>query len=338
MSIRIGVVGVGRMGRRHVQIVQGLDLELVGVLDALPQSLEAAKTECGLHDSQLYTDLAALLAQKPDAMIIATTAPAHVGLTQTLAQAGVQYILCEKPMATSLEDCEAMIAVCQTHQAHLAINHYLRFLPLTQRIQAILSSEAFGGLTSMTISAANIGLAMVGSHYIEWFRYLAQEPLASVTAWLVADPQPNPRGPQFFDRAGSVRITTTGGKRLYMDIGVEQGHGVRMIFAGPYGQLVLDPFKGTLWSSVRHEPDRTLPTTRYAMPAVEETLTVEPIDAVAGSRAVLQALLAGEQYPSGHDALETIRAIVAAYASQAQQHTLIHLDGTLPTRERFPWA
>ncbi len=71
--------------------------------------------------------------------------------------------------------------------------------------------------------AGNFGMAMNGSHYFEMFRYLADETPDSVAAWFSGDTVANPRGPQFVDRAGAVRLTTAKGRRFYMDAGTRPG-------------------------------------------------------------------------------------------------------------------
>lgn len=228
--MKLAVIGVGRMGRRHIRVVKDLDLELVGVCDYQPESLALAEKECDVLVDQQFSDVRVMLEQtQPEAVIVATTAPTHASYTCLAAAMGARYILSEKPLAVSLAQAEQMIAACQQHGAKLAINHYMRFIDFGQEIKRIVESAAFGGFSSMTVAAANIGLAMVGSHYIELFHWLSGETSVQTTAWLERDPLPNPRGAQFEDRAGSLRLVTASGKRFYLEAGVEQGHGVKLV-------------------------------------------------------------------------------------------------------------
>ncbi len=334
------VLGTGRMGRRHIQVVRELGLDLAGICDSNPEALALAEKEQGVPARLHHSDASALLKEvRPQCVIIATTAPTHCEYTRLAAETGAAYILCEKPMAVSLAECDQMLEACQQLGARLAINHQMRFMEQYTEPKRIINSEAFGGLTSITVVAGNFGMAMNGTHYFEMLHYLADEGPDEVAAWFSAEKVPNPRGPQFEDRAGSVRITTPGGKRFYMEISSDQGHGIKVIYAGKYGQIVVDELSGAMSLVAREEQYRSLPTTRYGMPATYSTQAIKPADALAPSRAVLEALLNGQNPPSGEDGRLAVQALVAAYLSDEQGHRSVKIAETNSCRERvFPWA
>ena len=334
------VLGTGRMGRRHIQVVKELSLDLVGVCDSNPEALALAEKEQGVPARIRYSDVSSLLKEmRPECVIIATTAPTHCEYTCLAAEAGAKYILCEKPMAVSLAECDRMLEACQRHEARLAINHQMRFMEQYTEPKRIINSEAFGGLTSITVVAGNFGMAMNGTHYFEMLRYMADEGPDEVAAWFSMEKVPNPRGPQFEDRAGSVRMNTPGGKRFYMEIGSDQGHGIKVIYAGKYGQIVVDELSGAMTMVRREDGYRSLPTTRYGMPAVYSTQAIKPADALAPSRAVLEALLGDKNPPSGEDGRLALQGLVAAYLSDEQAHRSVKIAETNSCRERvFPWA
>lgn len=334
------VLGTGRMGRRHIQVVKQLGLDLVGICDLNLEALALAEKEQGVPAELHYSDVSSLLEKmRPECVIIATTAPMHCEYTCLAAEAGAKYILCEKPMAVSLAECDQMLEACQKHHVRLAINHQMRFMEQYTETKRIINSEAFGGLTSVTVVAGNFGMAMNGTHYFEMLRYMADDPADEVTAWFSPEKVPNPRGPQFEDRAGSVRITTPSGKRFYMEIGSDQGHGVRVVYAGKYGQIVVDELSGAMTLVAREDQYRQLPTTRYGMPAVYSTQAIRPADAVAPSRSVLEALLKDQDPPSGEDGRLAVQVLVAAYLSDEQGHRSVKIAETNSCRGRvFPWA
>jgi predicted dehydrogenase len=242
-------------------------------------------------------------------------------------------------MAVSLAECDKMLEVCAHYGTELAVNHQMRFMEQYTEPKRLVHSEAFGGLSSVTVVAGNFGMAMNGTHYFEMFRYMSDEPPSEVAAWLSEDRVPNPRGAQFEDRTGSVRLVTESGKRFYMDVGTNQGHGMTVVYAGPYGQLVVDELAGTMHLRVREEQYRSLPTTRYGMPWVEEEYRIRPADAVSPSRAVLEALLNDQNPPTGQDGRLAVAALVAAYVSDENGHVPIRLDtDDLPRDRGFLWA
>ncbi|HEY8151527.1 MAG TPA: Gfo/Idh/MocA family oxidoreductase, partial [Vicinamibacteria bacterium] len=192
--MRAAVIGGGRMGRRHVKVVRDLGLELVGLADASAPALEAARSEDGVPADALFTEVARLLEERrPECVVVATTTPGHGDLTCRAAEAGARFILCEKPMAVSLAECDRMLKTCRQRGTQLAINHQMRFMEQYTVPRALLESEAFGGLRSVLVSAGNFGMAMNGTHYFEMFRFMTGEAPVTATAWFSSGAVPNPR-------------------------------------------------------------------------------------------------------------------------------------------------
>jgi predicted dehydrogenase len=337
--MRTVIIGTGRMGRLHVRAVQELGLELAGVSDRRMDSLEQAARDGGLLRASLFSDAAQMLRQiRPDLVVIATTAPSHWEYTCLAAESGARFILCEKPMAVSLAQCDRMLDRCDRCRARLAINHPMRFMPLYSVPRELLRSEMLGGLASMTVIGGNCGMAMNATHKLEGFRFISGETVREVTAWFSPDPVPNPRGAEFLDMAGALRATTDGGKRLYVDISADQGHGVVSIYAGRHGHLTVDEMTGTLTMNTRQEACRAKPTNQYWNPHEAMTRPLAPSEALGPAKAVLQALMTGEAYPTGEQARQAIAALVAAYVSHEQGGLPVCVDERLPKERTFPWA
>jgi predicted dehydrogenase len=328
------------MGRRHLQAARALGLELVGLADQRTDALAAVGAEYGLNDARQFSDAHALLdAVCPECLIIAMTTPSHAACTVAAAEAGVRYILCEKPMADSLAACDRMIAACQAHGARLAINHQMRFTESYQQVKVLLESESLGGLTSLSVIGGNFGMAMNATHMFELLRYLTGEAPAEVTAWLSDAPVANPRGAQFEDRAGSLRATTASGVRLYIDAGDDQGHGLTLVFAARHGQMVFNLLSGRLTVSARKAEFRERPTTQYGLPQDEQQHEFGAPNVVLSTQRVLQALIAGAGYPSGEEGRLPIMALVAAYLSaEAGSRPIPVTSAALPAERVFPWA
>ncbi len=336
--MKVAVIGAGRMGLRHIQIIREMGLELAGVCDLKVEALALAQKEQSVPEKKQYIDAVKLLEQThPECVIIATTAQAHCEYVCSAVEHGAKFILCEKTMAVSLEECERMISCCNKAGVALAINHPMRFMERYVEAKKIIQ-DTLGGLASVTVVAGNFGMAMNGTHYFEMFRYITDEAPGEVTAWFSDNNVPNPRGEQFHDCAGSVRITTQTGKRCYLEAGYDQGHGLQVVYAGRYGQLVIDELAGLMRWVARQEQYRSLPTTRYGMPWVEYTRKIAPADVIAPSKAVLKALLEKDNYPTGEQGYLAVKTLVAAYISNENAHSAIAIDGRLPYSRVFPWA
>lgn len=338
--INVAILGVGRMGRRHIQVVHDLGLNLVGICDLNPEALSSATEEHNVSPELHFTDVRHLLKKtEPECVIIATTAPTHCEYTCLAAESGAKYVLCEKPMAVSLAECDRMLEVCAHNGTVLAVNHQMRFMDQYTEPKRIIESGTFGGLCSVTVVGGNFGMAMNGTHYFEMFRYMTDEAPVEVSAWFSPDKVPNPRGPQFEDRAGAVRLASPSGKRYYMEISADQGHGCNVIYAGPYGQLVVDELAGNVKLITRDEKYRELPSTHYGMPAIEKTFKIEPADVIGPSRSVLNALLNKTNFPTGEDGRLAVSVLVGAYVSAENGHRPVKIDEEILPRDRvFPWA
>ncbi|MDH4455367.1 MAG: Gfo/Idh/MocA family oxidoreductase [Verrucomicrobiota bacterium] len=337
--MKAALIGLGRMGLRHLDNLLALKLDVVGVCDPFEQSRTTAKEKAGLSDDRLFADAAEMIAKaKPALLVIATTAPVHAELTILAAESGVKAILCEKPMATSLAAAQQMIEACAKSGTRLAINHQMRFMDQYTIPKTMLESEQFGGVTSIHVSAGNFGLAMNGSHYFEMFRYIAEAAPVEAQAWFSADTVPNPRGPQFEDRAGSVRLVAANGVRFTLDCSSDQGHGCRVSYTARNGQIFVDELGGKMNWTVRQAEHLAMPTTRYGMPWEEGERKIEPADALVPSLRVTEALIKGKNFTTGEEGLLAIRALVAAHVSDAEGHRVVRLDEQLPDDRVFPWA
>jgi len=328
------------MGRNHIEAATGLGLELVGICDQNPETLAQTAREMDISPEKRFADASTLLEKtNPECVIIATTTPSHCPYTCMAAEAGARYILCEKPMAVSINQCNKMIDACQRAGTELAVNHQMRFMEQYTEPKRITQTEAFGGLSSVTVVAGNIGMAMNGSHMFEMFRYMTDEIPNQVTAWLSDDKVANPRGEEFEDRGGSIRMTTASGKRFYLEIGTDQGLGLKSVYSGPRGQIVVDELTGRIQVAVREEAGLDLPTTRYSAPWTETETMIEPASNIGPSQRVLEALINNQDAPTGADAKLVVSLLVAAYVSDENGHVPVTPDDPrLDVDREFPWA
>jgi len=338
--MRVAVIGLGRMGRRHVQVVRDLGMELVGLCDQSKESIDIACKEFGAVERLCFDNGRAMLRSTlPEAVVVATTAPSHSELVLEAARSGARFILCEKPLATSVHDANIMIAACTGSNTVLAVNHQMQFMPQYTEVKAAAESEELGGLVSILVSGSNFGLAMNGSHYFEMFRYLTGEPARSVEAWLDDERVPNPRGAQFEDRGGSVRVTGVRGTSMYLDCSTHAGHGLHVIYICKYGQIFVDELSGFMRIVRREDAYRTLPTTRYGMPAIEYTRQIAPADVVAPTRSLWEAMLAGRRFPDGLAGLHALRCLCAAHTSHNLGGIRIPIDDErIDPAQHYHWA
>jgi predicted dehydrogenase len=339
-TVDVAIIGLGRMGLRHIEAVKKLGMRVCGLADISASAIETARKLCDLPPSACFTSGAEMLRSlRPTATVVATTAPGHRDFVLSAVAAGSRYIVCEKPMATSLVDADAMIAACQKVGAALAINHQMQFMPHYARVKALIGSEELGPLSSILVAGSNFGLAMNGSHYFEMFRYISGLKIRSVCAWLEKERLANPRGAQFQDNSGRLLASSAENVSMFIDFSANAGHGLQLDFICRHGQIVMDELSGDMRISARQPQFRNLPTARYGMPADVRNERLEPTDTVAPTAAVWEAMLADEPFPDGAVGLHAMTCCVAAHASHEAGGREIFLEDPAIDRSRnFEWA
>lgn len=144
MKIRWGLIGCGDIARKRVApALRDLhNCELVAVSRANFDKAEAFAREFGA--SRWYEDWRQLLADEEiEAIYIATPVHLHAEQTIAVAEAG-KHVLCEKPMAMSVEECDRMIAACEANHVMLGVAYYRHQYPVIERIQTILKMGEIG--------------------------------------------------------------------------------------------------------------------------------------------------------------------------------------------------
>jgi len=124
-EIKVGVVGVGALGRHHARVLSELpDVRLVGVLDA-----DAARAEeaAARHRCRAFGDLAGLLAEV-DAVSVVVPTVAHHTVASACLDAG-RDVLVEKPIAATLAEADDLIARAERGGRILQVGHVERFNP-----------------------------------------------------------------------------------------------------------------------------------------------------------------------------------------------------------------
>lgn len=339
-GLRYAIVGLGAMGLRHIEAAQSIGMSFVAGVDTRAVACAAAVDRFDLPPESCTGDFDAMLdSTRPEALVIATTAPSHADLVLKAAMARVKYILCEKPLASSIAQSKAMLAACEASGTVLAVNHQQRFLDHYTRVRDLVGSPELGQVVSIVVAGSNFGLAMVASHYFEMFRFVTGKHVTSVNAWLEQAAVANPRGAEFRDASGRVLGRSDDGTTMFLDLSANAGWGIKVVFVCQHGQVTLDEFQNTLTATYRKAEHRDLPTTRYAMPTDTVQISLPPKNIVASSAAVWQAMLAGKGYPDGAIGAYTLRCLVAAHCSHRAGGREMQIDDpSLPNDEVFPWA
>ena len=140
MGVRIGIVGLAGVGRTHVDLFGRTErAEVVGLCDINEGVLAEIAGKSG---AKPYTSFDAMLdGAQLDAVSLCTPPKLHAAMAEQAAAQGL-HVLCEKPMAPSVADCQRMIDACQTAGVTLMIALKKRFAPMYNRIRSFTEGDA----------------------------------------------------------------------------------------------------------------------------------------------------------------------------------------------------
>lgn len=142
MNLRVAVIGVGAMGRNHARVYSDLPgVRLVGVADIDAQTVQAVAERYG---AEAYTNARQMLAeQRPHAVTVAVPTADHCRVALDVIEHGV-HLLIEKPIASSVEEGQQIIAAARQAGLHLMIGHIERFNPAVIALKAHLAKGELG--------------------------------------------------------------------------------------------------------------------------------------------------------------------------------------------------
>lgn len=143
MKLRVGIIGCGMITqKRHApEYAVNENAEIYGFFD---NNQGRAGELAGQYGGKIYHDIEEMLADNDiDAVSICTPNHLHAKLSAAALRAG-KHVLCEKPMALSLEESSEMILAAEDSGKTLMIGHNQRLLPAHRKAKEILESGQLG--------------------------------------------------------------------------------------------------------------------------------------------------------------------------------------------------
>ncbi len=332
MTVGIALLGAGYAGRIQMEGWSRTPAaRVVGIWNRAPDRTRALATEYGVP---AYDDLDALIADPAvDAVDIATAMETHLPYTRRAAAAG-KHVLCQKPLAPTLAEAEAIVAVCDAAGVRLMTNENWRWRPWYRTARELIAGGAVGRPFSLTLAVRNSNavstparppeqlfarqpflrtmtpliLLELGPHHLDVARFLFGEPESVYARTLKVRPATEVAGEEvasvmlgYPDRMAHVSLS-------WAAIGYPESdvHQDTLAVEGTEGSLFIGP-DGTV--RLHHRDGRA------------ETIAVETADAYQRSWTAALAhfaacLASGAPFEtSGADNLRTLRLVFAAYTS-----------------------
>ncbi|MBM3801064.1 MAG: Gfo/Idh/MocA family oxidoreductase [Acidimicrobiia bacterium] len=168
-KIRLGITGSGFMGQTHAEAASQLEALQVVAVSGGSRAPAMAET----YRLQVEPD-ARSLARREDVDAVVITTPHHIHVSEALeaAQCG-KHLLIEKPMTTSVEDCDRILEAADRNGVKVAVGYHQRFRRNVAEACKLLRSGILGPILTVQISmpfpiAALRGERVLGSTWAWW--------------------------------------------------------------------------------------------------------------------------------------------------------------------------
>lgn len=140
-KLKTAVIGCGKVAHIHAEALKSIpESELVAVCGRDPAKARAFAGQYGVTP---YTRVEEMVGAGVQAVVVATPHPAHASVTAEALRAGAHAIV-EKPLASSLEDCDAMIGAARAAGKSLAMISQRRLYAPTRRVRDAIDAGKLG--------------------------------------------------------------------------------------------------------------------------------------------------------------------------------------------------
>jgi predicted dehydrogenase len=186
-SIRVGLIGYGYWGSKHVRVLAGLPGVELTVIESRGDRLsEAKKSFPAVHVASSLDEVQDAL----EAVVIATPPRRHGALALQALRAGL-HTMVEKPLATSVADAEAIVQAADESGLTLMVGHTFEFNAAVWKLKQIITSGELGRILYIDAARLNLGRYQndcnviwdLAPHDISIVSYLLDEFPDTVSVW-----------------------------------------------------------------------------------------------------------------------------------------------------------
>lgn len=220
--VKVGIIGCGRIAeRRHVpEYASNINSEIIGYYDARKEKAQALAEKYG---GKIYNSIEEMLKDPEiDAVSVCTANNVHAQVSIQAMNAG-KHVLCEKPMARTVEECEEMLRAARENKCLLMIGQNQRFNTGHVRAKELIKEGIIGKPLSFKTSFCHGGpeqwlniknsedeakniwffnkkiagmgvMADLGIHKIDLIQYLLDQRITEVTAKMLTLDKRTPEG------------------------------------------------------------------------------------------------------------------------------------------------
>ena len=252
-KVKFGMVGASPMGMYHIEaLARHPQIDLVAICDKDKERVEEAGKKVGV--TTLYTDWKELVKNpEVEAVVLCVPDGLHLEMTAGALRAGKD-VLCEKPMALTVEECEEMRKVEKETGKRLMIGQICRYTPAFRKAKKLIEAGEIGelyfveseyahdylespGADNWRIDPRREGYIGGGCHAVDLLRWIAGNPTEIVaysnhkclTEWPVNDAT-----------ISMLKFPNDVIGKVFVSIGCKRDYTMRSCFYGTKGTIICD--------------------------------------------------------------------------------------------------
>jgi predicted dehydrogenase len=199
--LRVGIVGFGGAGMAHAWYFNRVPgCRVTAVFDPNVGGLARARADKHNDGWALFDDLEGFLESDIDVVSVCAPDSTHATYIVAALEHG-KHVICEKPLASSLEDCRRILQAVERSDRVAAVLHQMRFIPLYRKVKGILESGELGNafylegayVHDLTSRASQFDdwrfrenatpLVYSGCHFVDLLRWFANEEAVEVSGF-----------------------------------------------------------------------------------------------------------------------------------------------------------
>jgi predicted dehydrogenase len=364
MTYRAGIIGAGgiagmgilgmhdeeRIGREKIRASHAGgfrardSLELVAVADLDDEKLHRFGDAWDIPPDRLYTDHEEMLrTENLDVVSVCTPTMFHADHVIDAAEvAAPDVVWCEKPIASSLSDAQAMVEACDAASAELVINHSFRFTDKLQRLHRLIHQENLLGEIEAVSAQFRMELLRNSTHLLDTLVYLLDARADRVSGYLTGENGATDAldaGTEVTDSGGGGFVVMEDGTFVTIDCTIPRDiSSMSLQFIGTEGKLYMNNDDGE-W---RYWTLRDGEHVEQPIPGIEGAWTWDDDyqESFANAARNVESILSGttENHSPGVDAVRSLEIIIGFYISYYTGSTVsIPLKTPLESVEVTSW-
>jgi len=147
--IHFAIIGCGRIAQRHAEHIHAIG-KLVAVCDIIPQKANELALK---YNARAYTEAGTMLEKEKEIQVVSICSPNGLHAVHTIqALKSGFHVLCEKPMALSVQDCGEMIKEAEKANRRLFIVKQNRFNPPVSAVKKLIDEGRLGKIFSVQLN------------------------------------------------------------------------------------------------------------------------------------------------------------------------------------------